>query len=77
MSNLLELPQPALDGPGADADIVHLTCCDYNLARCGKDVTDEPEVFDSTEDEQCEICSNRSRLGAPCADPGCPLRWSS
>jgi hypothetical protein len=55
-------------------DIVHYYCCDENLSRCGLDITDEPEVYGTPEEQCCEICVNRARLGAPCPDPDCPRR---
>ena len=50
---------------GKDDDIVHITCCDDDLALCGTDVSD---CDDSDDDETCVVCVDLAN--APCS-AGC------
>ncbi len=65
MIDLLE--RPVADTAESDEALVHLLCCTPDVALCGKDVSDEPFVEDSPDDDVCVDCQLREALG-----PGCP-----
>ncbi|MFE9736154.1 hypothetical protein ACFYO9_37510 [Streptomyces sp. NPDC005863] len=54
------LPQPLIT-PRSDPndDVTHLWCCDPNLAMCGEDVSDSPEVDDGV-GQDCVVCVDLS-----------------
>jgi hypothetical protein len=58
-----------------DDDRVHIYCCDKDLSLCGKDVTDEPEMPDTPDEECCAVCVGKQ--GLPCASPDCGYRSQS
>lgn len=60
---------PAPAKPTADSsDLDHLYRCDPDLALCGTDVSDVPEI-DADSDITCVVCADLD--GEPCS-PGCP-----
>lgn len=69
MIGVLERPVAEPVSAAAD-DETHLYCCDPDRSRCGKDITDEPEVSGVPDEECCPLCVIWQ--GAPCGDPLCP-----
>jgi hypothetical protein len=65
-------------GPAAgDDDLVHVVCCNPDLALCGSDVTGTPlagpgEILD--EDNVCPVCLIACDNQLGCSAPGCPER---
>lgn len=60
-------PAPVKTTNGS-SDLDHLYCCDPDLALCGTDVSDVPEI-DADSDITCVVCADLD--GEPCS-PGCP-----
>jgi hypothetical protein len=49
---------------GSSVDLTHVYCCDYDLALCGLDVTDMPEVPDGT-GQDCVVCLDLEEQTCP------------
>jgi hypothetical protein len=54
-----------------DGDVVHLYCCDPDLALCGEDLTDHD---DNAEGPECPPCAVIDVVDQPCPVPGCEDR---
>ncbi|MET4670773.1 hypothetical protein [Streptomyces sp. PvR018] len=63
-TSLAPAPVKATNG-GSDLD--HIYCCDPDLALCGTDVSDVPEI-DADSDINCVVCADLD--GGPCS-PNC------
>ena len=53
--------------------LVHVFCCNPDLAACGKDLPGRPVLPDDTE-TTCRICAIAWEEELPCGDPDCPYR---
>lgn len=49
-------PHPAPTIPSTDDDATHLFCCDPDRSWCGVDISDDPEVPDADESDDCALC---------------------
>lgn len=56
----------------AGDDIVHLFCCDPDLAMCGMDLTGAMATDDEFDNDPCVVSDDL--LYEPCGDPDCPDR---
>jgi hypothetical protein len=65
MLTLAPAPDRTTTGSG---DLDHVYCCDPDLALCGTDVSDVPEIDPDT-DVDCIVCNDLD--GQPCS-PDCP-----
>lgn len=65
------LTQTTLTSGGGDG-IVHLWCCDENVAWCGHDISDAEEWAQSAESDECVVCVYMWRTGYPCS-PNCKV----
>lgn len=66
------IPERVAADLGQD-NLVHVICCNPNLADCGKDLSGRPFLPDDTE-TTCRICAISEAEDLPCADPDCPYR---
>ena len=57
--------------PGDFTDVHHLTCCDDDVALCGKDVSAEPECDPGCANPPCPLCATILAEGQPCAVADC------
>lgn len=55
---------------GGDDDLVHLWCCDRDVAWCGLDLSKATEDDNAPESDECVVCVYMWRTGYPCS-PGC------
>lgn len=61
-------------GPDDGDELVHMYCCNADVAWCGKDLTDcEDEPEPAPEHEMCVVCVDMERTVEFCS-PGCPGR---
>jgi hypothetical protein len=56
MSALDAAPTPARTGPGG-TDLDHIYCCDPDVALCGTDISDAPEI-DPNSEINCVVCAD-------------------
>ena len=68
---LLDHPEAVTAPPGGDG-LVHICCCDEDLALCGKDVSGLPVTDDSDPDPLCVVCEAVMAGGMPCPAADCP-----
>lgn len=67
------LPRPTMPGPvGTDEDLIHLWCCDENVALCGVDLAGEVVSESFREDDICPLCRLVDNAGGSCGAAGCP-----
>lgn len=66
-TSLLDRPAPA----GSSADVLHLTCCDDDVAMCGEDVSKHEWADDGP---PCPLCKLVQDEGLPCPVTGCARR---
>jgi hypothetical protein len=60
--------QPSITDESA---LVHLACCDLDVAMCGEDLTDAETVYGDEAGPPCLLCLYVYDEGLPCPVPGC------
>lgn len=75
MLDLDERPatDPALSD--VDDDLIHVACCNPDLALCGEDLSASIWWTGGiTDEEMCTVCELAALNGFGCSAPGCPER---
>lgn len=74
MSTMLA-PEPTTTDTGNDDELTHIThSCDLDMALCGADVSEDPEVMFAREEDICVVCNDLMLSGGGvcprCGKPG-------